>query len=135
MRPAVAKIEARNKVRAMEKNENPENSGRKKGGRPAKEVKKEKTISVHCSYGDYLTIKARAEEVGLKISQFLLRVGMDKPLPTIRTPEQIQELRELRGMATNLNQIAKSVNAGETLNEVALDDYQKISQYIKKLYK
>jgi|UPI0003040AE6 hypothetical protein len=58
---------------------------------------------------------------------------MAKPLPKVYSPERVDELRKLAGMANNLNQIAHSVNAGERLKLSSLQDLEQIRELLSKL--
>ena len=131
--PCGCKRVAQNKVCAMEKKEEPVNTGPKKGGRPRVAVHQKKRITINCRSAEYRVIRTKAEKAKLSVSQFCLKSAMGKPLPKIHTSERIDEIRQLAGMAHNLNQIAKSVNSGERLKFSALKDLEAISKILKQL--
>jgi len=85
----------------------------KKGGRPTKGVaeKKKYRITVKLNTQDYYTLKSKAKNAGVTMSEFVRKV-LDKGNVIERlTVEQAGFIRKLCGMANNLNQLAHSANA------------------------
>ena len=108
---------------------------RDKGGRPKLEVKRKKRITINCTGTDYRVAKSKAEKAGLSLSEYGMRAMMGKALPRKPSPELVGQLRQLTGMANNLNQIAKAANKGERLNLDMLNMLEEISQLIKEIRK
>ena len=71
---------------------------------------KSKVIAARFSLVEYETIKKKAEEAGLKISQYATQSTLKgKVVPRI-TPEDTRVLRNLSGLSYNVNQLAKKAN-------------------------
>ena len=85
----------------------------KKGGRPTKGIaeKKKYRITVKLTTEDYYTLKGKAKNAGISMSEFVRKV-LDKGKVIERlTIEQANFIRKLCGMANNLNQLAHRTNA------------------------
>ena len=85
----------------------------KKGGRPTKGVaeKKKYRITVKLTTEDYYTLKGKAKNAGISMSEFVRKV-LDKGNVIERlTVEQADFILKLCGMANNLNQLAHRANA------------------------
>jgi len=113
--------------------EEAENKG--KGGRPKSEVKRKKRITINCTGTDYRVAKSKAERAGLSLSEYGMRAIMGKALPLKLSPELVDQLRQLTGMANNLNQIAKAANQGSRLNLEMLETLEEIKILIKEIRK
>ena len=81
---------------------------RKKAGRPAKAVKKEIRACIRFTRLEYFTIKEKAAKAGLKASAYIRQVGIYATVTPRLTDEERLFVRQLIGMANNLNQLAKS---------------------------
>jgi hypothetical protein len=89
-----------------------------KGGRPAKEIKRNKTITVHCSAFEQRLLKEKAKEAGISVSEYLREIGLIGKIDRrkIEFPKDALLLKgTLNHIAANLNQIAKKRNSGEDL--------------------
>ena len=85
----------------------------KKGGRSTKSIaeKKKYRITVKLNTQDYYTLKGKAKNAGISMSEFVRKV-LDKGNVIERlTVEQADFIRKLCGMANNLNQLAHRANA------------------------
>lgn len=90
-----------------------------KGGRPPKEVKRNKTITVHCSAFEQRLLKEKGKEAGLTVSEYLREIGLSGKIDRkkMEFPKDALWLKgTLNHMAANLNQIAKKRNSGEILS-------------------
>jgi hypothetical protein len=76
-------------------------------GRPVKAVKREVRACIRFTQPEYLIIKEKAGEVGLKPSAYLRHLGIHNIINTRLTPEEREIARNLIGMANNLNQFIK----------------------------
>jgi hypothetical protein len=80
---------------------------RKKGGRPAKRVKRSHTLVVRVTDTERLLIAGKAREAGLSLSAWF-RAAAKKAVVIARLrPEEAAALRMLTGMANNINQLAR----------------------------
>lgn len=88
------------------------NQGKKKynkGGRPKSQEPRTKRIDVRCSYFEQLALQSKADEVGLPLSEYLRRCGLDKIIPPALTAEELEVYKELKRYATNFVQIANFI--------------------------
>jgi hypothetical protein len=104
-----------------------------KVARPKKEIKKRKKLTAHCTIGEALTIKAKAEMCRLSVSEYLLKVGLEKNVEAKLSKVEIEIYRKLVGMANNVNQIAKRGNQTGIIDEEDLIDLMKIRTLVLKL--
>ena len=93
----------------------------KKGGRPTKGVaeKKKYRITVKLTTEDYYTLKGKAKNAGISMSEFVRKVLEKGNVIERLTIEQADFIRKLCGMTNNLNQLAHRANA-EDFHAVAL---------------
>lgn len=85
----------------------------KKGGRPTKGVaeKKKYRITVKLNTQDYYTLKGKAKNAGVTMSEFVRKVLAKGNVIERLTIEQADFIRKLCGIANNLNQLAHRANA------------------------
>ena len=85
----------------------------KKGGRPTKGAaeKKKYRITVKLTTEDYYTLKGKAKNAGISMSEFVRKVLEEGNVIERLTVEQAGFIRKLCGMANNLNQLAHRANA------------------------
>ena len=85
----------------------------KKGGRPTKGAaeKKKYRITVKLNTQDYYTLKGKAKNAGISMSEFIRKVLEEGNVIERLTVEQAGFIRKLCGMANNLNQLAHRANA------------------------
>jgi hypothetical protein len=90
-----------------------------RGGRPPKEVKRMRTLSVKCSFFEGVQIQNKARMVGLSISEYLRELGL-KGAVKMKVKTLPREVLQLCGtfnhIAANLNQIAKKRNSFDELS-------------------
>jgi hypothetical protein len=96
--------------------EKPKNN---KGGRPPKEVKRLRTLSVKCSFFEGVQIENKAKNIGLSVSEYLREMGL-KGMVKVRVRTLPREVLHFAGtlnhIAANLNQIAKKRNSFDELS-------------------
>jgi len=80
---------------------------RRKGGRPAKSIKRSCTLVVRLTETERLLVRGKAREAGLSTSTWF-RIAAKKATVVARlSPEEAAQLRVLSGLANNLNQLAR----------------------------
>lgn len=90
-------------------------------GRPIKEKDKLSTsINLKLTEEDYKSVKEKAEELGMKATQYVREMTLKGAMKSRFTLEEHDLMRKLAGMANNLNQIARRINRNEFL-QVGLD--------------
>ena len=84
-----------------------------KGGRPRKlaDEKMNYKVTVKMSTVEYYTLKSKAKDADVSLSEFIRNSIMNTLVVQRLTPEMHSEIRKLSGMANNLNQIARKANA------------------------
>jgi hypothetical protein len=86
----------------------------KSGGRPPKDIKREKLIRVYLTDSEYDYLNRSAEAREMSASAYVRTVCLDKPLPKFYqrlTEQELQIMKALVGIANNLNQITKKLHA------------------------
>ena len=81
---------------------------KKKAGRPVKAVKKEIRASVRFTRPEYFIVKEKARKAGMATSTYLRQLAIHAQVTSRLNEEERHFVRQLIGMANNINQIAKS---------------------------
>ena len=89
-----------------------------KGGRPKKGAadKLKYRLTVKMATSDYYTLKGKARSAGVSAGEFLRGCMRDGQVKERLTPEHTGYIRQLCGMANNLNQLAHKANAAGFAN-------------------
>ena len=74
--------------------------------------KREKIISSRFTLDEYYTIQERMKTTGITLSRYIRLAILNGKVVQRITPEDAGTLRQLSGMANNLNQLARKANAG-----------------------
>jgi hypothetical protein len=108
----------------------------RKGGRPPKEVKRLRTLSVKCSFFEGIQIENKAKQVGLSVSEYLRESGL-KGIVKFRVKTLPREILQAFGMfnhiAANLNQIAKKRNSFDELSVLERAKLNEQSRVLQQL--
>ena len=80
---------------------------KQKNGRPKKAVKKEIVRSIRFSKTEYFIVKQHASKSGLKITVYIRQMALHGKIIQRLNEEERQIVRQLIGMANNLNQLTK----------------------------
>ena len=81
---------------------------KKKPGRPSQDVKKEIRACVRYGKEEYFIINHKASKAGLNASAYIRQITVNGYVKIRLTDEERQYVRQLIGMANNINQIAKT---------------------------
>lgn len=107
----------------------------KRAGRPAKDIKKEIKVCIRYSRHDLFIVREKAANAGLKLSAYLRKVSMETKVIPRLTEEERQFVKQLIGMANNLNQLTKACHQEGLLS--AMLDFERyrtgIDELLKKL--
>jgi hypothetical protein len=109
---------------------------RNRGGRPPKQIKRDKLLGVRCSSIEQVLIKSHAKGSGLTISEYLRNLGLNGKIdrPKMRFPKEILQFTgTLNHLAANLNQIAKKRNQSDELNAIERAQLNQLSLSVKQL--
>jgi len=82
----------------------------KKGGRPTKRLKRELRITARFSKLEHYILQQKAGKAGINVSEFLRQAAITAKVTARLTEEERNIIRQLIGMANNLNQMAKVAN-------------------------
>lgn len=84
-----------------------------KGGRPTKTLseKRKYQVLLRLNTMEYYTLLGKAREASITRTEFLRRLIAKAEVKSRIKPEEMQLIRTISGMATNLNQIAHRLNA------------------------
>lgn len=87
---------------------------RNKGGRPKKETAEKLSyrISVKMAAADYFRLLTQAYEAGISPSEYMRECYRNGHVRERLSEEHVGYIRQLCGMANNLNQLARKANAG-----------------------
>lgn len=104
---------------------------KKPGGRPKTLIKREAGTGVRFTKSEYFIVKQKAQRAGLKISSYIRTMAIEGQVLARLSAEEKQWLRQLAGMANNINQMAKKANQEGLLKALfffektraALDDF------------
>jgi len=97
---------------------------RKKAGRPAKAIRKEVRACVRFTRSEYFIVKEKAAKAGVNASTYIRQSAIYATIKNRLTDEERQYVRQLVGMANNLNQLAKKCHQEGSLRAM---------MYFKKL--
>ena len=93
---------------------NKKHTERNKGGRPKKETAEKLSyrISVKMAAADYFRLLTQAYETGISPSEYMRECYRNGHVRERLSEEHVGYIRQLCGMANNLNQLARKANAG-----------------------
>ena len=85
---------------------------KQKPGRPPKEPWQglKNPISLHLDNGDYAELMSKVEESGLSRNQFCIRALKEATIRPALTEDDASAVRDLQGVANNLNQLTRLAN-------------------------
>ena len=96
-------------------------SGTNKGGRPKKQIRKDRMLTLKCSLTEKWIIQAKAKKSGLSVSEYLRSAAINGKIdiPKKTLPAEVLQLAgTLNHLAANLNQVAKKRNSNEQLDAI-----------------
>jgi hypothetical protein len=84
-----------------------------KNGRPKKEEadRKKYKLTVKMETGEYFSFKAKTRLAGLTQSEYIRRCVANSEVRQRLSSEHLGYIRQIAGMANNINQIARKANA------------------------
>lgn len=83
-----------------------------KGGRPklADYQRRTKMVRVMFCENDFIYIQSKAAKAGLPVSEYCHQAAMDNTIRETVSPELAKQVRDLSGIANNVNQIAHQMH-------------------------
>lgn len=107
-----------------------------KGGRPKKDVKRDRLLSLKCTVIERKMIREKAKTANLSVSEYLREMGLTGKIDRCEKaiPKEILLLTgTLNHLAANLNQIARKRNGIEELNAFERAGLEVQSRDLKRL--
>lgn len=108
---------------------------KKKSGRPPKAIKREVRACIRFTRSEYFIIREKAVGAGIKASALIRQAAIQARISSRLTDEERHFVRQLIGMANNLNQLAKSCHQeGVPRTMLYFEGYRKhLDELLKKL--
>ena len=108
---------------------------KQKNGRPKKAVTKEVIRSIRFSKTEYFIVKQHASKSGFKITVYIRQMALQGKIISRLSEEERQFVRQLIGMANNLNQLTKKGHQeGFTTAVLMFENYKNLmSELLEKL--
>ena len=110
---------------------------KKLGGRPklASYQKRTKCFRVMFTENDYIYIQSKAEQAGLSVNEFCHQAAMDCQVCQRISPEMVSAIRDLSGIANNVNQIAHQmhIHGLETVKQQCFSIISEVSRIITQV--
>jgi hypothetical protein len=77
-------------------------------GRPPKDIRKERRLTIRFSQAEFFVLRDKADRAGMPPSVYLRQLGLTGRVIPRLSGEERQFIRQLIGMANNINQLAKA---------------------------
>ena len=107
-----------------------------KGGRPIKQIKRVTTLGIRLTNTEHLLIKAKANKAGITMTSLIRELAIHGTVVSRLSQEEKEYVRQLIGMATNLNQLVKLANSEGLLSAlVKWEEYRNRLDSILKMFK
>lgn len=110
---------------------------KKSGGRPklAGYQKRTKCFRIMFTENDYIYILSKAEQAGLSVNEFCHQAAMDCQICQRISPEMVSAIRDLSGIANNVNQIARQMHTYglEAVKQQCFHVIAKVSRIINQV--
>ncbi len=106
-----------------------------RGGRPRKMVRREITKGIRFTKVEYFVVKEKASRAGTSVCFYIREMALQGKIMARLNEEERQFVRQLIGMANNLNQLAKKGHEEGFLRAVMLFEEYKgmIDELLVKL--
>jgi hypothetical protein len=101
------------------------------GGRPKKPVKRDIIKGIRFTKSEYYVVKQKASKAGIRISLFIRQTAINGKAQPLLDEEERQFVRQLVGMANNLNQLTKKGHQEGLLTAVLM--FEKYRNLIDEL--
>ena len=107
----------------------------RKGGRPrlADSQKKSFIVKISLDKGQYNLVEYKAKKAGISVSEYCREASLDNKINPVLTPDQLDALKKLSGMANNVNQIAYVANIGH-LSDIYSQAANALSEILSLLH-
>ena len=105
------------------------------GGRPKKPVKRDIVKGIRFTKSEFYVVKQKAAKAGIGISSFIRQMAINGKIKPLLDEEERQFVRQLIGVANNINQLTKKGHQEGFLTAVLMfEKYRKlIDELLEKL--
>ena len=105
------------------------------GGRPKKPVKRDIVKGVRFTKSEFYVVKQKAVKAGIGVSLFIRQMAINGKVQPLLNEDERQFVRQLVGMANNLNQLTKKGHQEGFLTAVLMFEKYKnsIDELLEKL--
>ena len=105
------------------------------GGRPKKQVKRDIVTGVRFTRVEYFAVKHKASKTGMKITLYIRQMALKGKIISRLNEEERQFVRQLIGIANNINQLTKKGHQEGFLTAVLMfERYRKLmDELLEKL--
>ena len=97
-----------------------ETNNKHPGGRPKKPVKRESTTGVRFTKVEYFIVRQKASNARLKVTAYIRKMAVEGKVTAAMSEEERQFVRQLAGMANNLNQLTRKAHEEGLLKAMLL---------------
>jgi len=106
------------------------------GGRPKKPVKRDIVKGIRFTKSEFFVVKQKAAKAGIGISSFIRQMAINGKVQSPLNEEERQFVRQLVGMANNLNQLTKKGHQEGFLTAVFMfENYKKFIDELLEKFK
>jgi hypothetical protein len=108
---------------------------RGKGGRPAQAVKKDIRSGIRFTKAEYFIVREKAAKAGMRYTGYVRQTALYGQVVARLTEAETGYIRQLIGMATNFNQVAKVAHKEGMLSAMLLfESYRnRLDELLKQL--
>jgi hypothetical protein len=105
------------------------------GGRPRKAVKKEIVKGIRFTKAEYFIVKQKASKTGTNVCNYIREVSIHGKIISQLSEEERNYVRQLTGMANNLNQLTKKAHQEGLFTVVSLVEKYKnlVDEILEKM--
>ena len=105
------------------------------GGRPKKPIKRDIVKGIRFTKSEFFVVKEKAAKAGIGISSFIRQMAINGKIKPLLDEEERQFVRQLVGIANNLNQLTKKGHQEGCLTAVLMFEKYKnsIDELLEKL--
>jgi predicted DNA binding CopG/RHH family protein len=101
------------------------------GGRPRKAVKKEIVKGIRFTKAEYFIVKQKVSKTGTNVCNYIREIAIHGKIVSQLSEEERNYVRQLTGMANNLNQLTKKAHQEGLFSVIfLLEKYQKLIKEI-----
>lgn len=114
-----------------------ETKNKNRGGRPKKVLVRNHCLRVACDKNELQTIKTKAAQLQLTISEYLRKLGVDSHIDIkqkrVLPKEVLLFTAQLNHLAANINSLSYKNNRAENFNQIEKNELKILAQQVQNL--